>query len=238
MPLKEYITAPLRPEQFYHIYNRGNAGTRIFFKGRNYTYFLGKYATYSDGYWDTCAYCLLPDHFHLLIRIKPLHAILDKAEHDMLNVTRSFCHRHQLPAIAARREIRWLRNTGLDERQLASWVVSERIRRLMLGYAKAINNQQQRYGSLFQKLFRRKWISPASAANLVLYIHRNPVHHGYCTHPSEYPWSSFDALLNGDPDEQPRLLILPNLSEKSDFLQAHEAYVTQWHQLSHVGHWE
>jgi putative transposase len=26
---------------------------------------------------------------------------------------------------------------------------------------------------------------------VVLYIHNNPVHHGFCEHPVEYPWSSY-----------------------------------------------
>lgn len=35
--------------------------------------------------------------------------------------------------------------------QLSSWVVSERFRGFMLGYAKAINKQESRTGSLLQK---------------------------------------------------------------------------------------
>ena len=31
---------------------------------------------------------------------------------------------------------------------------------------------------------------------LILYIHNNPVHHGFCNHPLEYPWSSYlDCIL-------------------------------------------
>ena len=42
--------------------------------------------------------------------------------------------------------------------ELLQWAISERFRLFMLGYAKAINKQEGKTGSLFQKLFRRKLI--------------------------------------------------------------------------------
>ena len=61
---------PLLPDQYYHVYNRGNNGEPLFREGRNYPYFLRLYARYVEPVAETYAYCLLKNHFHLLVRIK------------------------------------------------------------------------------------------------------------------------------------------------------------------------
>lgn len=62
----------IQPGCYYHIYNRGNNGEDIFIEERNYLYFLNLYKKYLTPIAETFAYCLLPNHFHLLIRIKDL----------------------------------------------------------------------------------------------------------------------------------------------------------------------
>jgi hypothetical protein len=42
------LNAPLLPEKFYHIYNRGINGEDLFKQERNYAYFLNKYANYLE----------------------------------------------------------------------------------------------------------------------------------------------------------------------------------------------
>ena len=54
----------------YHIYNRGINGVEIFSSPDNYRFFLQQYAIYLTDYVDTYAYCLMTNHFHLLIRVK------------------------------------------------------------------------------------------------------------------------------------------------------------------------
>ena len=56
--------------QYYHIYNRGNNLENIFREERNYDFFLNKYAQYVTPIAETFAYCLLKNHFHLMVRIK------------------------------------------------------------------------------------------------------------------------------------------------------------------------
>jgi len=63
---------PLQYECTYHIYNRGNNRENIFVEDRNYAYFMKLYAKYIEPIADTFAYCLLRNHFHLLVRIKTL----------------------------------------------------------------------------------------------------------------------------------------------------------------------
>ena len=61
---------PLEPGQYYHIYNRGVNRTNIFLEERNYAYFMQLYAKHIAPVADTFAYCLLRNHFHLLVRIR------------------------------------------------------------------------------------------------------------------------------------------------------------------------
>lgn len=52
----------------YHVYNRTFQSTRAFRSNRNYRYFREKLSTLTP-LCDMLAYCLMPDHFHLLINI-------------------------------------------------------------------------------------------------------------------------------------------------------------------------
>lgn len=62
---------PLEPERYYHIYNRGINGCDLFYQKPNYDLFLQKYFHYTHTVAETFAYCLLKNHFHFLIKIKP-----------------------------------------------------------------------------------------------------------------------------------------------------------------------
>jgi putative transposase len=53
---------------FYHIYNRGNNKQLIFFQEKNYEFFLNKIQQYVVPHSHLLAWCLMPNHFHLLIQ--------------------------------------------------------------------------------------------------------------------------------------------------------------------------
>ena len=63
-------TQPFEPAHYYHIYNRGNNKENIFKEDENYYYFLNLVKKYLLQIADIYAYCLLPNHFHLLVKIK------------------------------------------------------------------------------------------------------------------------------------------------------------------------
>jgi len=68
MPSKT-IKTPLLVDRYYHIYNRGNNRENIFFREEHYHFFMEKYKEMIHPYVNTYAYCLLPTHFHFLIKI-------------------------------------------------------------------------------------------------------------------------------------------------------------------------
>lgn len=62
----------IQPGVFYHIYNRGTNRENIFIERRNYAYFMKQYARFIEPVAETYAYCLLKNHFHLLVRMREL----------------------------------------------------------------------------------------------------------------------------------------------------------------------
>jgi REP element-mobilizing transposase RayT len=71
------------PENYYHLYNRGNDKQPIFLEERNYVYFLKQLHHYFDPQdIEIIAHCLMPNHFHLLVYIH--HEVL------FSNIMRSF----------------------------------------------------------------------------------------------------------------------------------------------------
>lgn len=60
----------LYPNSFFHVYNRGNRKKRLFYSDKDYKAFLGLLSKYLNIYRQTnlFAYCLMPNHFHLLLK--------------------------------------------------------------------------------------------------------------------------------------------------------------------------
>lgn len=56
--------------EIYHIYNQGNNRQLIFFGRNNYLFFIEKIKTYILPYADILAWCLMPNHFHLMVYVK------------------------------------------------------------------------------------------------------------------------------------------------------------------------
>ena len=52
----------------YHVFNRGNNKQKIFFNDSNYRMFLGKIKRYIVPNCHLIAYCLMPNHFHLMVQ--------------------------------------------------------------------------------------------------------------------------------------------------------------------------
>jgi len=73
-------TIPLEPGVCYHIYNRGINGENIFREERNYAHLLNLYARHIEPVAETFAYCLLSNHFHLLVRIKETFEVLETSK--------------------------------------------------------------------------------------------------------------------------------------------------------------
>ena len=77
---------------YYHIYNRGINGENLYKENTNYEHFLNLYNTHIDPIAETFAWCLLKNHFHLLVRIKTFEEIIQNQEK---NKTKKIIAPHQ-----------------------------------------------------------------------------------------------------------------------------------------------
>ncbi len=75
MPINQKYLADFEENELYHIYNRTNNQELLFLSDENRYFFLRKYAALLSPFISTYCWCLLPNHFHLLVRIKPLDEI-------------------------------------------------------------------------------------------------------------------------------------------------------------------
>lgn len=164
--MQQHIT--LEGGKFYHIYNRGINGEDLFKEERNYDYFLEKYAQYVSPVVDTYAYCLLKNHFHLLVKIKDFN---DPKEN--------------LSELMKRQN--WEQYPD----------ASKQFSHFFNSYAQSINTAYKRTGSLFERPFRRKLIdNERYFSRVILYIHSNPQKHGFVKDFRDYPYSSFWSHLS------------------------------------------
>jgi putative transposase len=101
-------------------------------------------------------------------------------------------------------------------------IVSRAFSNLFNAYTKAFNKRYKRTGSLFEKNFHRKRIDhPHHLRNVLLYIHYNPVHHGFCNHPSDYPWSSYLTCISFKPTHLNREKVIGWFDSLGNFKTVH-----------------
>ncbi len=183
---------PLQPDVCYHIFNHANGFENLFVNDGNYQYFLKKFATHISPIADTFAYCLMPNHFHLLVRIKPTAQLSES-----LKLSES-------------------------SKASISNQLSKRFSNFFSAYAQSFNKQQNRKGSLFVSNFKRKEVSDDwYFARLVHYIHYNPVKDGFVSHPAAWPHSSFVSLLSEKPTRLLRTETIAFFGDRNSFLQIH-----------------
>ncbi len=94
---------------------------------------------------------------------------------------------------------------------------------LFNAYTKAFNERFNRHGSLFERPFKRKLVDNEQyLKQLVLYVHHNPVHHGFCSHPLEYPWSSYLTCLSEKQTKLQREKVVGWFQDVDGFTKSHQ----------------
>jgi len=176
----------------YHLYNRGINSCNIFNEDDNYRYFLSLYKKYVDPVAETYAWVLMPNHFHFLVRVRVKESI----------------------------PVRVLNPDG-DRKKIRT--PSQQFSKLFNSYAQAFNKRFSRHGSLFERPFKRKLIEDESfLKNVLLYIHNNPVHHGFCQHPEEYQWSSYLNYLSDNPSKSSYKEVMELFGDEVNFKFVHD----------------
>ncbi len=72
----------IEKDNIYHIYNQGNNRQKIFFDRDNYLFFLKKIRKYILPYADILAWCLMPNHFHLMVLVNEVSVGVAQSDTD------------------------------------------------------------------------------------------------------------------------------------------------------------
>ncbi|WP_177761305.1 transposase [Flavobacterium sp. I3-2] len=100
--------------------------------------------------------------------------------------------------------------------------VVQKLSNVFNGYAKALNKQENRTGSLFEKHFKRiKLENEIYLKNLIIYIHRNPKHHLDLNF-EDYRFSSYQAFLSEKKTKLERAKVIELFSDKANFINSHK----------------
>jgi REP element-mobilizing transposase RayT len=185
---------PLESDNFYHVYNRANGNEKIFADEGNYHFFLSKYINYISPIAHSYCYCLMPNHFHFLVKIKKEQEV------------RNFFNRTK----------------NLQGFQNPAGLVSNQFSKFFNSYVKAFNKQQSRKGSLFMKNFKRKKITDEKyLRKLVHYIHYNPVEAYLCRKPTEWKFSSYNELIDEKINFLAKNEVISWFEDKENFIYCH-----------------
>ena len=201
---------------YYHIYNRGINSCDLFRNADNYEYFLNLYDKYISPIADTYAWVLMPNHFHFLIKVKE-------------NIVYKYSNADRSIDAVRFEDNKW------ETIDLSACTAPDSVKKpkphlhfshLFNAYTKYFNKRFNRHGNLFDRPFKRKLISnEIYLKQVLLYIHNNPVHHGFCEHTMEYAWSSYLSCISIKPTKVERDIIIGWFDDLANFKTIHNQKV-------------
>jgi REP element-mobilizing transposase RayT len=267
----------LEEGNYYHIYNRGNNRMNLFTEPSDYERFLWLYDRYISPVAETLAWVLMPNHIHLLVKIRknlvykyskdrPVKDIADwekffeenkwettdlsasagpgnigvvggkitSAGHDNIGVERKITSAGDLSSsdnigvVGTSGSFNADRSgdavglngdaVGLNKKP----VPYRHFSHLFNAYTRYLHTRTGRTGNLFVRPFKRKLVDNDDyLKRCILYIHNNPVHHGFCTHPLEYPWTSYVTCASDKPTKLKRNAVINIFGSRHHLTELH-----------------
>ena len=149
--------------EFYHVYNRGNNKQRIFFTDANYLFFLKKIRAQLLPVSKIISYCLMPNHFHLII-MATSESIVERSSFGGKPI-QEFPYRIGVLLSSYSQAINKQNKTtgSLFQQKTKAKILIERIGELQENYL----------------------------VNCFHYLHRNPVNSNLVKEPGQWPYSSY-----------------------------------------------
>jgi putative transposase len=162
---------------------------------------------------------LMPNHFHLLVRIKE-------------NMVYRYSNADGSIDSVRFKEVKWQTIESNPTASEGPVGVEKKgkipqphlhFSHFFNAYSKYINTCHETRGALFERPFKRKLIDNDDyLRQVILYIHNNPVHHGFCSHPLEYAWSSYLTCNTNKATKLKRNEVIGWFNDQSNFKMAHE----------------
>ncbi len=196
--MTDYQT-PLIPEHYYHLFNHSVEPELLFRNEENYRFFLRKLKEYITPVAETLCYNLLPNHYHLFLKMK--------TEEELKNA-------YSIIYPMKQNELAIDAMPGFILQQIGNFQNS---------YSKSYNKVFERMGRLFVESVKRSEIrTEVSFTKIIHYIHGNAVHHGFCKRIEEWPHSSYHALIHSAQTSLMRHEVLSWFGGREQFIQFHQ----------------
>jgi len=208
--MQQFMADKLEYGKFYHVYNRGNNYENIFTCEEDYLKFLNNVEIYISPVADVISWVLLKNHFHFMVYIK------NEAEIGYVD------SKNSKSRDSSKKWSVYFTNNGNQELLLKPQPV-EMFKHFFNSYSRWFNIRHHRLGSLFIKNFERKPVDNIEYyKNIIVYIHKNPVKHGFVKHQIEYPWSSYLGNKQNTIEDFWKSKFVPYFENYDDFVKAHE----------------
>jgi putative transposase len=208
----------LQPNTSYHIFNHANGFENVFREEENYRFFLEKYRVFITPVVETYAYCLLPNHFHLVVRIRKREVIEEIIRNKKESTSNNFSKVPNFGKVI-------LSNEEIER------YLSKQFANLFSSYTQSFNKVYKRMGSLFIKNFKREPILDKEYfINAIIYTHRNPIHHGFYTSFTGWCYSSYCEIIEMKSELVEVEKIIKIFESPDRFVEMHERNLKEFKQ--------
>jgi len=170
--------------EIYHVFNRGNNLQTVFFNRENYLFFLEKLRKNIPPHADILAWCLMPNHFHLMISVSCVEVEISEqvTPSHLLTKTRSL---NDSISILLRSYTRAIQK---QERTTGS-LFQNRTKALCLTEPQGISPA---YFNTYFGMVGNLDLPETNYLNVCFdYIHQNPVNGGLIKNPEDWEFSSY-----------------------------------------------
>ena len=212
MPISENLLAHFTPEGYFHIICKCIDGKTLFKTDENRSYFLKRYHDFLFDFADTYAYCLLDNHVHWFVKIKP--------EQELIQMLKKQLH------------LTITHKKFLENKCSFHELIEQQFNRFFISYSLAYNISLSIKGHLFSRPFKRIELSDdAHITQLIIYMHANAQKHGICKDFSTYRWSSYSSILSDRYSSLKRAEVLEWFGGRERFIDIHQQQASNFRHL-------
>ena len=193
----------------YHIYNRAAGDDLLFRDKSDYKFFLKIYKDCFGPYCTTYAFCLMPNHFHFIIKVKGSADVFSSIQSETTVASQNYLK---------------------GEIDMNAFL-GDQMRRFFSAIPKRYNAKYDRRGPLFQEKVKRVWISNDDRLRyLIAYVHHNPIHHYKERGFKDWRYSSFSGYLSDKATLLPRTEVIELFGGEEAFMEFHWKFKLMKHE--------
>jgi hypothetical protein len=118
---------------------------------------------------------------------------------------------------------------GFNNLDILGVHISKQFSNFFNAYAKAINKQQNRRGSLFERAFKRVEMQDNNQLmECISYIHINPIKHNFTKDITAWKYNSYNAMLSNKPTKLMRIEAIDIFENVENFIEFHKEKIKKY----------